>query len=121
MSLREQAAADFKELLEDADDLGTKFILVSIKTKTEFPIAGSFGDIGYLLNPATGEAIQGRTIQAVYSMASLSELTPEEPEKGWGFKTTDLSGKEIKLFVTMYEPDRTLGVARIRLAVNYDK
>jgi len=118
MSLREQAASDIKSILEDTDcGLGTRFILIS-KEKEEFPIVGSYGDIGYLLNTTTGEATQGRTIQAVYSMESLRRLTLKVPEKGWRFKTMDLSGKEINLVITMYEPDSTLGVARIRLALN---
>ena len=118
MNLREQAAADFKEILEDAEGgLGTKFILIN-KDKQEFPVTGHYGDIGYLLNTATGEATQGRTIQAAYSMESLRQLTPEVPKEGWRFKTMDLSGKEINLAITRYEPDRTVGVARIRLALD---
>jgi len=118
MSLREQVAGDFKDILEDKENgLGTEFILIS-KDKTEYPVVGSYGDIGYLLNAETGVATQGRTIQAAYAIDSLRLLTPEVPERGWRFKTMDLTGKEINLVVTMYEPDSTVGVARLRLALN---
>jgi hypothetical protein len=117
VNIREQAAHDFKDILEDSKGgLGTLFTLIS-KDNREFPLTGHYGDIGYLLNQATGEATQGRTIQAVYAMESLRRLTPDIPEKGWRFKTMDLQGKEISLVITMYEPDRTVGVARIRLAL----
>ena len=118
MTLREQAAADAKAILEDKENgLGTDFILTSLKEKKDFPMVGSYGDIAYLFDPTTGQAVQGRTIEAAYSMASLLQLTAEEPERGWGFKTVNLNGKEIRLFVTAYQPDYTLGVARIQLGV----
>jgi hypothetical protein len=120
MNVRERAARDAKKILENTNGAGTPFILVS-KERVEFPVAGSFGDIGYLLNPATGEAIQGRTIQAAYSMESLRAQTPMEPERGWRFKVTGLSGALTELFVTMYEPDRTIGIGRITLAVVLDE
>jgi hypothetical protein len=120
MNIRETAAADAKSILEDMNGAGTSFILID-REKTEYPMTGSYGDIGYLLNPATGEAIQGRTIQAAYCMASLEVYTSNEPERGWHFKVIDLSGKEIKLFIIKYEPDRTIGIGRITLAVNLNE
>jgi hypothetical protein len=116
LTLRERAAADAKKILENINGAGTPFIFIT-KERVEFPVVGSFGDIGYLLNPATGEAIQGRTIQAAYSMESLRSQTPLEPERGWRFKVLGLSGALTELFVTMYEPDRTIGIGRVTLAV----
>jgi hypothetical protein len=113
MNLRERAAADAKSILDGA---GTEFFL---KHKNiEYPVSGVYGDIGYLLNMATGEAIEGRTIEASFSLLSLAEKTSEEPERGWGFRCIDLTGKEIKLFVIKYEPDKTIGVGRIKLGLN---
>ena len=120
MNLRETAAADVKSILEYINGAGTPFILID-RDKTEYPMTGSYGDIGYLLNPATGEAIQGRTIQAAFCMASLEAYTSNEPDRGWNFKIFDLSGKETKLFVIKYEPDRTIGIGRITLAVNLNE
>ena len=116
MTLREQAAADARLILEDKDSgLGTDFILTF--KKQDFHITGSYGDISYLFDPDTGQAIQGRTIAVVYSIASLREKTADEPEKGWGFRAADLQGREVRLFVTAYQPDYTIGVARLQLGV----
>jgi hypothetical protein len=117
MNLRDRAADDSKEILGDISGAGTSFILYS-RDGEQYPVVGSYGDIGYLLNPATGEAIQGRTIEAAYSMETLRLQTEREPEKGWRFSCFDLTGKETNLFIVRYEPDRTIGIARIKLAVN---
>jgi hypothetical protein len=119
MNLRERAAADAKSILGNTSGAATEFILIS--NNTEYPVSGSYGDIGYLLNLATGEAIAGRTIEAAFSLLSLAEKTNKEPERGWGFRCFDLTGKEIKLFVAKYEPDKTIGIGRIKLAVNLDE
>ena len=116
MNLRDRATKDAGKILADLAGAATEFTLIS--NGNEYPLSGVYGDIGYLLNVATGEAVEGRTIEAAFSLASLAEKTKEEPRRGWGFKCVDLSGKEIKLFVVRYEPDRTIGVGRIKLAVN---
>ncbi len=117
MNLRELAAADAQSILNDINGEGSRFFLKP-PNKPEFPLTGSYGDIGYLLNTATGEAIEGRTIEASFSLASLFAASPTEPKKGWGFRYFSLTGKETKLFVAKYEPDRTIGIGRIKLAVN---
>jgi hypothetical protein len=119
MNLRDRAAMDAKSILGNTNGAATEFILIS--NKTEYRVTGSYGDIGYLLNLATGEAVEGRTIEAAFSLLSLAEKTEKEPERGWGFKCFDLTGKEIKLYVVKYEPDRTIGIGRIKLAVNLDE
>lgn len=113
MNLRERAAADAKKMLDDLSGAATKFIL-----NGQYTIAGIYGDIGYLLNMSTGEAIEGRTIEAAYSLSTLAEKTEEEPQRGWSFECKDLSEKLLKLFIVKYEPDRTIGIGRLKLAVN---
>jgi len=115
VNLRERAARDTNKILGDLSGAASKFSLI-VKGK-EYELSGVYGDIGYLLNFSTGEAVEGRTIEAAFSLAALAEKTKEEPQRGWGFKCVDLSGKETKLFVVKYEPDRTIGVGRIKLAV----
>ena len=117
MNLRDRAARDAQKILGDTGGAGTEFFLTP-PGEAELPLTGSFGDIGYLLNVATGEAIEGRTIEAAFSLISLAKKTQQEPKKGWGFRCNDKFGKEVKLFVVRYEPDRTIGVGRIKLAVN---
>jgi hypothetical protein len=116
LNLRERAAFDAKNILGDTGGAASEFTLFS--GDKEYPVSGVYGDIGYLLNLTTGEAIEGRTIEAAFSLLSLAEKTKDEPQKGWGFKCRDLTGKEIKLYVVKYEPDRTIGIGRIKLAVN---
>lgn len=117
MNVRELAAADAQSILNDINGAGSPFFLKP-PNKPEIPLIGSYGDIGYLLNTTTGEAIEGRTIEASFSLASLFAANPAEPKKGWGFRCFSLTGKETKLFVSKYEPDRTIGIGRIKLAVN---
>ena len=116
MNLRERAAHDAKKILGDLNGAGTKFTLTT--NNDNYPLTGSYGDIGYLLNIATGEAVEGRTIEAAFAISSLTAQTPDEPARGWGFECVDISGKKIKLYVVKYEPDKTIGVGRIKLAVN---
>jgi hypothetical protein len=115
MGIRERAALDARKIMESG--AGTPFVLIDPE-KREYPMKGIYGDIGYLLDQATGEAIQGRTIEAAYSIAALKAQTPDEPGEGWHCKANDLTGAEIKLGVKMYAPDRTVGVARLKMAVN---
>jgi hypothetical protein len=120
MNIRELAAADSLTILNDINSAATPFVLITADDGKEYPVSGSYGDIGYLLDPATGTAIQGRTIEAAYSMAALREQTDREPEKGWRFICNDLAGNETILFVVLYVPDRTIGLARLKLAVNME-
>jgi hypothetical protein len=119
MTLRERAAADSQKILNNLNGAGTPFVLITADDK-HFQLTGIYGDIGYLIDPATGTAVQGRTIEAAYSMASLREQTEKEPEKGWRFVCNDLAGNETAVFVVLYVPDRTIGLARLKLAVNLE-
>ena len=115
--MRELAESDLKETLEDAEGAGTPFTLIDFN-ESEYPLTGSFGDIGYLLDNDTGLPVQGRTITAAYRIKSLLEKTPLPPERGWKLKTQGLDGVEYLLHVVNYEPDRSIGIGRIKLAVN---
>jgi hypothetical protein len=53
-------------------------------------------------------------------MATLREQTDREPEKGWRFVCNDLAGNRTTLFVVLYVPDRTIGLARLKLAVDME-
>lgn len=117
MNVRERAAHDAKSILNDLGCAGTSFFLTSNTTGKEYQVAGSYGDIGYMINASTGQAVEGRTIEASFSLLSLAEKTEEEPQRGWEFRCIDISGKTIKLFITKFEPDRTIGVGRVQLGI----
>jgi hypothetical protein len=119
MNIRERTAADAQKILTDINGAATPFVLIAADGQ-EYQISGSYGDIGYLIDPKTGTAVQGRTIEAAYSMATLREQTEREPEKGWRFICNDLAGNKTTLFVVIYVPDRTIGLARLKLAVDME-
>ncbi len=116
MNLRELAEKDLSLTLEDTHLAGSRFVLID-KKKNEYELVGQVGDIGYLLS-TDGVPVQGRTINVVYRISSLAKFTSDVPSKGWTVKVQDLSGAEYSLDVFRYEPDRTIGIARLILSVN---
>jgi hypothetical protein len=118
MDIRGEAAFDLSEILESDDPAaaGTPYIFID-RENNEYPVIGVFGDIGYLLTPENGIPVQGRTITASYRMGLLRELTEKVPEPGWKIKINNLNGIEQIFYVSRYEPDRTLGIGRVKLSV----
>lgn len=115
MNVRELAESDLAETLEDADGAGSPFILIDANSR-EYHLTGTFGDIGYLLDNETGLPVQGRTITVTYRMKSLFEKTKYPPGQGWRVKVLDFNGAEYLLHVVNYEPDRSVGIGRLKLA-----
>jgi hypothetical protein len=119
MGIREEIDADLSEILEDPEGsaaVGTPYIFID-RDNNEYPVMGAFGDIGYLLNPENGIPVQGRTITASYRMGLLRELTEKVPEQGWKIKIRDHNNVVQIFYISRYEPDRTLGIGRIKLTV----
>jgi hypothetical protein len=118
MGIREEAASDLSEILESTDPAaaGTPYVFID-RENNEYPVMGAFGDIGYLLNPENGTPVQGRTITASYRMGLLRQATDKVPEPGWKVKINDMNGIEQIFHVSRYEPDRTLGIGRVKLSV----
>ena len=116
MGLRELAESDLSETLEDESGAGSSFIIIDPKGN-EFSITGTFGDIGFLLDNETGLPVQGRTITATYRIKTLAEKIGLAPGRGWKVIAKGLDDVEYILHVVNYEPDRTIGIGRIKLAV----
>ena len=116
MNIRELAEKDLSFVLEDTSLSGSRFFLFD-KKGNRFELAGSVGDIGYLLD-TTGAPVQGRTITVAFRLSSLAKKTKEVPQKGWRVLLQDLSGTECRLYVVRYEPDRTIGIGRLVLSVD---
>jgi len=118
MGIREQAQTDLVNILGNPDGPGTPFIIVTPEGG-EYPVCGTFGDISLLIDPSSGAAIQGRTINAAYPMALLKAKTERMPEKKWKVKVKDLSGTERILFIVdPPDHDYTIGLTRIKLGGN---
>jgi hypothetical protein len=115
MGIRELAESDLAKTLEDQNGAGTPYILSD--GTADYTVTGTFGDIAYLFNPGIGNTVQAGTITATYRIKTLRDQTEKIPERGWKVRAFDLAGKEQVLHVTRYEPDRTIGIARLTLAV----
>jgi hypothetical protein len=111
MNLRTLAEADLVETLEDVDFGGASAYTLIDPKGNQYPIKGTMGDIGYLLD-GEGNPVQGRKIVGALRISSLAIQTTSIPTKGWKATYTDRQGKTWTLYVVRYEPDRTLGVGR---------
>jgi hypothetical protein len=120
MNLRELAESDLAHTLEDEDGAGSAYVLID-KADGEYAVAGDYGDIGYLIDPSTGGAVQGRTITATCRMSTLASQSALAPERGWKVRIIGLDGKETTFFVQRVEPDRTIGLYRLTLGLRMKK
>ena len=115
MGIREQAQGDLKRIFGDSEGPGTPFELID-RGGLMYSVAGTYGDVGLLIDPATGAAIQGQTITAAYPMALLEAHTGKRPEKGWQVKIKDLQGG-VHVFHIIDPPihDFTIGITKLQL------
>ena len=109
-----RASADLKRIIENENGIGTPYTLLD-KGGNEYPLVGTFGDIGSLIDPVSGELIQGRTIEATCHMQTIIAAAGKIPERGWKARVTGLDAKALVLFVKRNEPDRTIGICRMTL------
>jgi len=118
MGLREIAEADLVNIFGSPDGPGTPFTLIA-PNNSEYMVNGTYGDISLLIDPASGAAVQGRTIIAVFPMALLRSQTDLVPEKKWRVKVKSLKGEELTLFVVQPpDHDLTIGLTRLTLGAN---
>ena len=120
MDIREQAQEDLKNIFGDPAGPGTLFSLIAPDNGAEYLVSGTYGDISLIIDPATGSAIQGRTITVAYPMALLKSQTDRMPEKKWKVRVKELDGAEHILFVVdPPDHDYTIGMTRLRLGANF--
>ena len=120
MNLRTLAEKDLALTLEDTETGGASGFTLYDKTGAAHALVGTVGDIGYLLD-GEGNAIQGRQIVDTFRLSTLAAQTSEPPIKGNKVVQKDLSGTEWTLFVVRFEPDRTIGIGRLVLALDLSK
>jgi hypothetical protein len=114
--LSARASADLKRIIENESGIGTPYMLLD-KDGKEYPLVGTYGDIGSLIDPVFGEVIQGRTIEATCHMHTILAAAGKIPERGWKVRVTGIDGKELVLFVRRNEADRTIGLCRMALGM----
>jgi hypothetical protein len=115
-NLRSLAEADLKHIIENPAALGTPYVLID-EAAREYPVVGTFSDIGALTDPVTGEIIQGRTIEATCRVKTVLSAAGKPPAWGWKARVRGLDGKELFLFIRRNEPDNTIGVYRLTLGL----
>ena len=114
--LSARASADLKRIVENENGIGTPYTLLD-RGGNEYPLVGTFGDIGSLIDPISGELIQGRSIEATCHLQTIIAAAGKIPERGWKARVTGLDGKALVLFVQRNEADRTIGLCRMALGM----
>ncbi|MGL4981721.1 MAG: hypothetical protein ACRC4W_02480 [Treponemataceae bacterium] len=104
MNLVERAKLDLPNILNQ-DNAGSSFILKN-KEGESFDLFGTCSDVGYALNE-DGAPITGRSFALCYQRSLCPKAT-----KGW---IVEIDGE--KFAVSHVEPDRTLDINRLILAV----
>ncbi|MDR2097707.1 MAG: hypothetical protein LBP37_04225 [Spirochaetaceae bacterium] len=115
-NLSARASADLKRIMENENGIGTRYTLIG-KGGEEYSLVGTFGDVASLIDPVSGEPIQGRTIEATCHMQTILAAAGKIPERGWKVRVTRY-GKELVLFVQRNEADRTIGLCRLALGLH---
>ena len=117
MSLREQAAADARAILEDDSGCGMGWpVEVIDPSGKRRPMLGFSNDISQVIDPETGVAVSGRLATVVLSQISFLEEFGALPvsvastsRKPWRVEWLDLAGALHSFKVSESNPDRTLG------------
>jgi hypothetical protein len=115
-NLSARASADLNRIIEDENGVGAPYALFD-KDGKEYPLVGTYGDIRSLIDPVSGEVIQGCTIEATCHMSAILAAAGKIPERGWKARVAGLDGKELILFVQRNEADRTIGLCRMALGM----
>jgi hypothetical protein len=114
MNLRERAERDLIHTLEDPNGAGTPYTIID-PHGNHFSVVGAVGDISLLTDPTTGETIRSRTIVTTCGIKSLTAQTLAIPERGWKAIIDDTD-----LFIAGNDPDRTLGIYNITMALDLE-
>ena len=115
-NLRELSNRYLEKTLENDKRAGTPYTLIDPQN-VEYPVVGTVGDISLLIDPVTGEQIQGRSI----TTTCLTKRLPKPPARGWKARLPDLSGKIQELFVQGVAPDYTVGLYYFTMGLDLEE
>jgi len=118
VSLRQQAELDLEQTLEDPSDFGWPITVTNPAGASSTGINGRSSDIGFLIDPDTGQAVTGRRATVTIRTKRLIDQglgTPKnEPDvmvKPWLIEFDDIHGTgPHKFAVHRAFPDAALGV-----------
>jgi hypothetical protein len=121
MNLLELAEENLEFILEDANTgTGIKVVLIS-PAGTRFgdagEIIGESNDIGFSIDPETGTAFQGRTIEVNLRLSKVLSAAGVIPGKNWKVEIRQPNGEGTTwTFAVSSAPvDRTLGIIKLWL------
>lgn len=124
MSLREQAAADLKGILEDAAAGFGWPITITNPLGVSAPMTGLSTDIGQTIDPDTGLAVIGRRASVALSLESLAALAlgiprgiADSSSRPWVVVFNDIGGTSHRYKVYEAMPDRAIGCITCMLEV----
>jgi hypothetical protein len=115
-NLRVTSERYLEKTLGNPKRAGTQYTLID-PHDTEHPVVGSVGDISLIVDPATGEVIQGRSITTTCIIKTL----PVQPCRGWRAQLPGLDGKVQELFIQGVSPDHTIGLYYFTMGVNLEE
>ena len=123
MSLRDQAAKDFKKIVTNSNDFGWDTSITPPDGEPQ-PFYGLSTDIGQTIDPDTGMLVQGRKASVAVSLGDLNDAGFKIPtnivnksSKPWvvQFNAIECDGYAFKVEHTM--PDRAIGSVVLLLTV----
>lgn len=109
MNLIDLAESDLETTLEDVDN-GFGWSITLNDGSTDYPVNGQTSDIGFFVDPQTGEGIQSRRVEISVRISTLAELSAGIPTKGWTAVFNDTNGNSWTLVIIHNIIDRKLGI-----------
>ena len=117
MGLRARAALDAQRILTNTNHFGWP-ITITDPAGTSAVVTGFSNDVAQVLDPQTGEVIEGRTVTAVLSIATLTEAgftslprsVVSDAQRPWVITFDDVNGNSGTFKVMSTNPDHTLGI-----------
>ncbi len=114
MSLRTQAADDFRKFSEDINGFGWP-VTITDPAGVSTALTGFTNDISQVIDPETGQVVSGRTATVVFSLQTLRAAGVGMP-KGindaavtpWLVQFTDPSLNAFIFKISRTDPDRTI-------------
>jgi hypothetical protein len=127
MNFLEIAQQDKAFTLKDSEfGFGTEITLKDPNLFTAV-VTGRTNDISFAIDPNTGEAVSGRTVEITIDMQELEEkgfssfptAQSDKTKKPWIVEWTDTLGKSYSFTIQEANPDRTLG--NVHCTLNFYK
>jgi len=117
VSLRDQAAADAKRILEDSAAGFGWPITVTAPDGSSASLKGFSTDVAQTIDPDTGMTVSGRTASVTLPIKALTDAglalprgIADQASKPWRVTFDDIHGTSHEFKVAESMPDRALGV-----------